>query len=385
LTGATGYLGVHILAKLLQQEGVTVIALARAKNDDLAKERLLSTLQKYELLQEQDQAAIHNDNQENQNPATDEEDSPAWENRLIAVAGDLSKPLLGMEYLQFKSLALEIDSIIHCGAQVNLIKPYSSLKESNVLGTQEILRLATTNGFVKTKVKPVHYISTNGIFPVDARAYDTVSEDKVLCVKEDVDLQSLAPHLSEGYAMTKWVAEQMCAIAESRGLPVSVLRPGNMAGHSVTGIQNKDDFNYLSLQGMIEAKCAPIVDTQYALDMTPVDFAAAAVVELAVHAPQKVFGQRLHLQNPQAPVPLQKVVEWLRHMGYQIESVTREVWMQRIANNAKLASGWLSFEKYFEASTWLHFGSDHLQQAIPQTMKCPELNQELLAKWFPVK
>jgi hypothetical protein len=58
--------------------------------------------------------------------------------------------------------------------------------------------------------------------------------------------------------------------------------------------------------------------------------------------------------------------------------------MQRIANNAKLASGWLSFEKYFEASTWLHFGSDHLQQAIPQAMKCPELNQELLAKWFPV-
>jgi hypothetical protein len=51
----------------------------------------------------------------------------------------------------------------------------------------------------------------------------------------------------------------------------------------------------------------------------------------------------------------------------------------------KLACGWLSFEKYFEASTWPHFGSDHLQQAIPQTMKCPELNQELFAKWFPVK
>jgi hypothetical protein len=36
---------------------------------------------------------------------------------------------------------------------------------------------------------------------------------------------------------------------------------------------------------------------------------------LAVYTPQKAIGQRLHLQNPQVPVPLQKVVEWLRHMG----------------------------------------------------------------------
>jgi thioester reductase-like protein len=44
------------------------------------------------------------------------------------------------------------------------VRSYHSLKAANVLGTQEVLRLAVTNGFA-TRVKPVHYVSTNGVFP----------------------------------------------------------------------------------------------------------------------------------------------------------------------------------------------------------------------------
>jgi thioester reductase-like protein len=276
---------------------------------------------------------------------------------------------------------------------VNLIKPYSSLKESNVLGTQEVLRLATTNGFIKTKVKPVHYISTNGIFPVDAEAYPTKSteENTIVHLKEDVDLDKFSPFLTEGYAMTKWVAERMCAVAESRGLPVSILRPGNMAGSSLTGLSNPDDLNYLLLQGILEAGCAPLVDTNYALDLTPVDFAAKAVCQLAAQSPHLVIGRRMHLQSPHKPVPLQKVVEWLNNerkttMGATaIESVTRAEWMERIATtNEKLSSGWLSFEKYFEAYTWLEMDSDNLQQALKgSSVECPSFDISLLKKWFP--
>merc|ERR1712176_1358121 len=258
----------------------TTICLARAKNDAAAKERLLRSMDKYKLLKETMEAInicnkkcsiekcvpIHSFN-EKTDGVIDAGVNEVLDSRFIAIAGDLSKPLLGMDDLQFKSLALEIDSIIHCGAEVNLIKPYSSLKESNVMGTQEVLRLATTNGFIKTKVKPVHYISTNGIFPVDVEAYSAESseEKRSVLLKEDVDLDKFSPFLSEGYAMTKWVAERMCAVAESRGLPVSILRPGNMAGSSLTGISNPDDLNYLLLQGILETGCAPLVDTNYAL------------------------------------------------------------------------------------------------------------------------
>jgi thioester reductase-like protein len=287
---------------------------------------------------------------------------------------------------QFKALALEIDSIIHCGAEVNLIKPYQSLKESNVLGTQEILRLATTNGLIKTKVKPVHYISTNGIFPVDAAAYENQAVDNIVHLKEDVDLDAFTPFLSEGYAMTKWVAERMCSVAEARGLPISVMRPGNMAGSSQTGISNADDLNYLLLKGMLEAGCAPVVDTNYALDLTPVDFAASAVAQLVVQSPHAVIGQRIHLQSPHKPVALKDIVQWLNEdMGYSLEEVTREEWMNRIAKtNEQLSSGWVSFEKYFEAYTWLEMDSDNLQLALEETgVSCPPFDKNLLEKWFP--
>mmetsp|Transcript_29308 Transcript_29308/g.62813 ORF Transcript_29308/g.62813 Transcript_29308/m.62813 type:complete len:1141 (-) Transcript_29308:157-3579(-) len=401
LTGATGYLGSHILSQLLQIPELTIICLARAKTDGAAKQRLLQTMDKYKLLEETKQAieavegptptSVNNTDQKTDEAMGLDASYEIFSSRLIAIAGDLSKPLLGMDDLQFKSLALEIDSIIHCGAEVNLIKPYSSLKESNVLGTQEILRLATNNGFIKTKVKPVHYISTNGIFPVDAEAYFvSPSEEKTTVnLKEDVDLDKFSPFLSEGYAMTKWVAERMCTVAESRGLPVSILRPGNMAGSSLTGVSNPDDLNYLLLQGILGAGCAPLLDTNYALDLTPVDFAAKAVAQLAAQTPQLVIGQRMHLQSPQKPVPLKKVVEWLNErkttVGVApIKSVTRAEWMERIATtDEKLSSGWLSFEKYFEAYTWLEMGSDNLQQALKgSSVECPTFDMGLLEKWL---
>ena len=405
LTGGTGYLGSHILSQLLQIPGLTTICLARADTDAAAKERLLKTMEKYRLRKETLEAiklSNQDDNsaapakthmEENVDETNDTRGNEILDSRLIAIAGDLSKPLLGMDDLQFKSLALEIDSIIHCGAEVNLIKPYASLKESNVLGTQEILRLATTNGFIKTKVKPVHYISTNGIFPVDVEAYsNSASQDKpIVHLKEDVDVDKFSSFLSEGYAMTKWVAERMCTVAESRGLPVSILRPGNMAGSSLTGMSNPDDLNYLLLQGILEAGCAPLIDTNYALDLTPVDFAAKAVTQLAVESPHLVIGQRMHLQTPQKPVPLKIVVDWLNNerklssVAPVIESVTRAEWMERIATtNEKLSSGWLSFEKYFEAYTWLEMDSDNLQQALRGTpVSCPTFDVSLLKKWFP--
>jgi thioester reductase-like protein len=243
-------------------------------------------------------------------------------------------------------------------------------------------------GYVKTKVKPVHYISTNGIFPVDPKAYNfnDNSSRSTYHLKEDINLDDYAPFLTEGYAMTKWVAERMCSVAESRGLPVSVWRPGNMAGSSLTGLSNPDDLNYLLIQGILEAGCAPLLDTNYALDLTPVDFAAKAVAQLVVHSPHSVIGQRMHLQSPHKPVPLKDVVDWLNDgMGYTIKSVTRNDWIQAIqTKNERLASGWVSFEKYFEAYTWLEMDSDNLQMALEDSsVTCPEFNKSLLEKWFP--
>jgi thioester reductase-like protein len=81
-----------------------------------------------------------------------------WRSRIIPIVGDLSKPLLGLETEKFQQLASTIDVIYHNGAWVHHIYPYSILKPANVLGTQEILRLAS-----QVKTKPVHFISSSGV------------------------------------------------------------------------------------------------------------------------------------------------------------------------------------------------------------------------------
>jgi len=65
----------------------------------------------------------------------------------------MSQPLLGLDNEQFRAIAKKLDVIYHNAAFINLVYPYSVVKAANVLGTQEILRLAS-----QIKVKPISYV-----------------------------------------------------------------------------------------------------------------------------------------------------------------------------------------------------------------------------------
>ena len=54
----------------------------------------------------------------------------------------------------------QIDYIVHAAAYVNLLYPYEALKGTNVTGTRNILLFARSG-----KIKPLHYVSTNSVFP----------------------------------------------------------------------------------------------------------------------------------------------------------------------------------------------------------------------------
>ncbi len=71
------------------------------------------------------------------------------------MCGDLARPLLGLTREAFGQLSARADVIYHVGASVNLMDAYGRLRAVNVLGVQEILRLAAHG-----RTKPVHYVST---------------------------------------------------------------------------------------------------------------------------------------------------------------------------------------------------------------------------------
>ena len=82
------------------------------------------------------------------------------DSRVQVIAGDVGLSRLGCSEEDYHFLSLNIDVVIHAAAMVNLIYPYEALVAPNVRGTANVVQFAQEG-----KVKMLHYISTNGVFP----------------------------------------------------------------------------------------------------------------------------------------------------------------------------------------------------------------------------
>lgn len=284
LTGATGFLGAFLLHELLQQTQADIYCLVRSTNTEESKQKIRRTLASYALWDE------------------------GLSSRIIPVVGDLSEPLFGLAAHQFQRLANTIDSIYHSGASVNWIYPYERLKPTNVLGTQEVLRLASQN-----KAKAVHYISTIAVFPLLANA-----QVRVIREPDSLDHGGI---LYGGYTQSKWVAEKLVTMARSRGIPICIYRPALITGHSRTGVWNTDDVLCRAIKSSIELGTAP--DAEARLNMIPVDYVSKAVVHLSRQG--NAFGRVFHLAHSQ-PVSWRELVAWIRSFGYPIQPIPYDKW-----------------------------------------------------------
>ena len=79
--------------------------------------------------------------------------------RIVALAGDLAEPALGLDAEAWAGLRDEIDTIVHCGALVHHLSPYLRLRPANVEGTRTLLRLAAEG-----RGKRLHHVSTLSVF-----------------------------------------------------------------------------------------------------------------------------------------------------------------------------------------------------------------------------
>jgi amino acid adenylation domain-containing protein/thioester reductase-like protein len=290
LTGATGFLGRFLVDTLLRSTPARVLCLVRPSEGDgdrqrAAMRRLRASLERSGLWRAD------------------------YSSRVAAVAGDLGRPRLGMTERDFSALAGEVDAIVHAGAQVNLMYPYTALRDVNVSGTHEVLRLACRRGAV-----PVHHISSNGVLPPSGDRWT-----------EDARLDDVVDDLTDGYGQSKWVAEQLVHEASRRGLPAWVYRPGTISGHSATGTANARDLLGAIISESLHLGCAPDVDGWY-VEMTPVDYVSDAISRLAAdeRADERVF----HLADPD-PLPARILFDRLAQVGYRTEHVDWDEWVER--------------------------------------------------------
>lgn len=293
LTGATGFLGAFLLSELLDQTEADVYCLVRCANEEEGKRKVEENLKKYSLYDK------------------------IFQERVVCVAGDLSQSLLGLTPEVFQELAEIVDAIYHCGAWVNFAYPYSALKATNVLGTEEVFRLASS-----VKIKPVHHVSSTSVFT--STGYSKVAE-----IQED-DQLAHSELLHTGYAESKWVAEKLAMIARARGIPTCIYRPGIIAGHSETGVCNTNDFIWRVLKGCVELGSAPERSTQ--IYMAPADYVSKAIVQLS--RKRESLGKAFHLIDPE-PLSWTKLFDFARSYGYLLKRASYDSWLNEAAKAAK--------------------------------------------------
>ena len=288
LTGANGFLGSHILEQLISLTNATIYCLIRASSEEYAYSKLREAYQKYNF--------------------NDLQNHP----RIKVLIGDLSAPSLGLSDARFLQLAEEIDVIYHNGAQVNHIYDYDHLYQSNVGSTIDLLRLATSG-----KTKQFVYIST-------LSAASNVNREGRLV--EDGPAAQLPVFVNNGYNLTKWVCEQLVWQAYQRGLPVTLVRPGNVCGHSKTGHCYPDQNRILLLlKGCAQLGNAP--DWQTTFDLCPVDFIAKGVVVCTTKAEGHI--PVLHFHNPM-PLQWSDYVGRLNHHQVPVKLIPAEQWRSNL-------------------------------------------------------
>ena len=294
VTGATGFIGCFVIDELLRRTGATVHCLIRTGGAGDSLHHLRRRLRQFGL----DSAA----------------DSP----RLSAVPGDLSRPWLGRSEAAFDELAGTIDSIVHAGALVNFIYPYEAMRPTNVEGTRQILLLATRRG-----LKPLHHLSTIGVF--GGRGSGTYMEDDSLAD----GVRALG-----AYSQSKWVAERLVWQARERGVPASIYRLGTISGHSVSGHGADTSFLTKLITGCCELGIVP--DVSFSQDMTPVDYVAAALVQLAFHNGGRHGNYHLISHDR---FEWRGLIAQLAQMGRSVSLVSTPAWLQAVREDATRRAG----------------------------------------------
>ena len=242
LTGGTGFIGPFLIQSLLEQTEAKIHVLVRASEEKQGMGRLRAAMESM--------------------GSVDPTLMEMFEDRVVPVCGDLGQPALGLSQQTRDFLAQEIDTIFHNGATVNYLFNYDLMRDANVLGTNEVLRLA-----FEGRTKEFNYVSTTFVFGWAVKS-----------VLNETDTNRNMELLDFGYSQTKWVAEQVVFDAQSRGLPVRVFRPA-LVSPSISGGGNNFDIAVRLVAFMVNHGIG--VDTLNQISFVPADIVANNIVAIS--------------------------------------------------------------------------------------------------------
>ena len=259
ITGATGYLGIHILRELIDSDAENIYCLVRGKSLEAAESRLRTLLFYY----------------------FSDAFKDLFGTRLHVILGDVTSDF---------GEGLQVDTIFNCAAIVKHFSEGTEIEDVNIGGAQRCVDYC-----LKTGAKLVHVstASTRGLWAGEIKD-DIFTEQRLY----------MGQFLGNKYIYSKFIAERLILNAVAlHGLSAKIMRVGNLAARSTDG-EFQANFATNSFMGRIKVYnmlgCCPHTMRNKQVEFSPINEVAHAIVLLSstpkdctVFHPYNIHGQFL--------------------------------------------------------------------------------------------
>ena len=265
LTGATGYLGIHILRELIDSDAKNIYCLVRGKSQEAAESRLRTLLYYY----------------------FSDSFKTLFGNRLHVILGDVTNDLV---QLLSDMGHPEVNTIFNCAAIVKHFSEGTEIEDVNIGGAQRCVDLCIATG---ARLIHVSTASTRGLWAGEVKD-DVFTEQRLY----------MGQYLGNKYIYSKFMAERLILNAVAlHGLNAKIMRVGNLAARSTDG-EFQANFSTNSFMGRIKVYnmlgCCPYSIRNKQIEFSPINEVSHAIVLLAstpreccVFHPYNIHGQFL--------------------------------------------------------------------------------------------
>lgn len=262
MTGGTGVLGQDLIKEMLQRSDCEIALLARAKNRTTHADRVRKMLSAIRI-HDGDHSRIH------------------------VLEGDVTRPAFGLQKKDLEFLEKNCKVFYHIAALTALNGTEKECQQINVGGTQNALELAWD---LRRKGKLERFVYFSTAF-VAGSVWDYCSLEDGLPER---------PGFANYYESSKYQAESKVREAMGQGLPVTILRPSIVVGHSETG--EVSDFNViypfikLFAHGMLTQIPTRLENT---FNIVPIDFVIKSTC--AIMKDPRSLNRAFHIVSPHPP------------------------------------------------------------------------------------
>ena len=244
ITGATGFLGIHVLKSYLDNYDGKVYCLVRKGKYESMEKRMMHMLMYYF-------------------------DNPCQElfgERIICVDGDITSKEQVEKFADYK-----FNTIINCAACVKHFAAGDVLEKINVHGVENLIEFCKNSGrrLIQISTVSVAGEGSDGVPPMSR-------------VFNENDLY-IGQNITNEYIRTKFLAERAVLEAVSSGLDGKVIRVGNLMSRNSDG---EFQINFItngflrSLRGYEAVGKFPIGAMHEVTEFSPIDSTALAVLKL---------------------------------------------------------------------------------------------------------